>query len=75
MNIRGVKVRNVPTTHQKEAKMLEQYKTLMHDNTIIKSHMCELANNKKQTTATSMKSIEKFENNTWYCGAGSPSPM
>ena len=42
--------------------------------TLLASHMCELTNNKKQTITTSMKSIEKLENNAWYCGAGSPSP-
>ena len=66
MNIRGVKMRNSPTTYQKEAKVLERYNTLTRDNTIIKSHTHELANYKKQT---SVKSIEKFENNAWYCGA------
>ena len=44
MNIKGVKVRNVLTTHPKEVKMCEQYNTLMCDNTISKSHMHELAN-------------------------------
>ena len=45
--------------------------TLMRDNTISKSHMHELANNKKQTTTTSMKSL-KIRHGT--VGQGLPPP-
>ena len=52
MNIGGVKVGNILTTYQKEAKMLELYTTLTCDSTINKSHMCEMANTHVKMGAT-----------------------